>query len=120
MKYHFSDLHDAEVSSTSSVLHSAEVFRLEYEKMEKEFKVFVYPDGDPETYYQTPRKLTGKYASEGYFFKNINESRFLTHDPNKAHLFFIPISCHKMRGQVCFPLIVHANYLIVWIFVCSN
>ncbi|KAK2662863.1 hypothetical protein Ddye_001437 [Dipteronia dyeriana] len=82
-----------------SIYHSEEVFNLNYAKMEREFKVFVYPDGDPNTYYQTPRKLTGKYASEGLFFKNIKESRFLTNDPKNAHLFFIPISCHKMRGK---------------------
>ncbi|KAM4081570.1 hypothetical protein ACJW30_11G101900 [Castanea mollissima] len=51
------------------------------------------------TFYQTPRKLTGKYASEGYFFQNIRESRFRTSDPDQAHLFFIPISCYKMRGK---------------------
>lgn len=68
--------------------------------MMRSFKVFVYPDGDPNTYFQTPRKLTGKYASEGYFFQNIQESSFRTDDPEKADLFFIPISCHKMRGKV--------------------
>ncbi|XWS39792.1 hypothetical protein CRYUN_Cryun18bG0084800 [Craigia yunnanensis] len=67
--------------------------------MERRFKIFVYPDGDPNTYYHTPRSLSGKYTSEGYFFKNIRESRFLTNDPEKAHLFFIPISCHKMRRK---------------------
>ncbi|KAF8404731.1 hypothetical protein HHK36_009620 [Tetracentron sinense] len=83
----------------SDVYHSPEVFRLNYAEMEKSFKVFIYPDGDPNTYYQTPRKLTGKYASEGYFFQNIRESPFRTEDPDQAHLFFIPISCHKMRGK---------------------
>ena len=30
-------------------------------------------------------------------------ARFRTLDPDQAHLFFIPISCHKMRGKVlCF------------------
>ncbi|XXG80421.1 hypothetical protein AAC387_Pa09g1289 [Persea americana] len=82
-----------------SVYHSPEVFRRNYEEMERNFKVFIYPDGDPNTFYQTPRKLTGKYASEGYFFQNIRESRFRTDDPDRAHLFFIPISCHKMRGK---------------------
>ncbi|XP_027338100.1 probable glycosyltransferase At5g03795 [Abrus precatorius] len=86
--------------SSSCVFHSPEeAFHLDYEKMEKEFKVFVYPDGDPKTYFHSPRKLTGKYASEGYFFKNIRESRFFTDDPRRAHLFFLPISCHKMRGR---------------------
>ncbi|KAK4367033.1 hypothetical protein RND71_014913 [Anisodus tanguticus] len=67
--------------------------------MERKFKVYIYKDGDSKTFYQTPRKLTGKYSSEGYFFQNIRESKFVTEDPDEAHLFFIPISCHKMRGK---------------------
>ena len=88
------------VSIFSNVYHLPEVFFRNYEEMVKNFKVYVYPDGDPDTYYQTPRKLTGKYSSEGYFFQNIRESAFRTDDPSKADLFFIPISCHKMRGKV--------------------
>ncbi|KAG4945444.1 hypothetical protein JHK87_041451 [Glycine soja] len=98
--YSDSDAHRRTLPFSSGVFHSPEeAFRFDYEKMEEEFKVFVYPDGDPETYFHTPRKLTGKYASEGYFFKNIRESRFFTDDPRRAHLFFLPISCHKMRGR---------------------
>lgn len=82
------------------VYHLPKMFKLNYEEMERRFKVYIYPDGDPNTYYQTPRKLTGKYASEGYFFQNIRESKFVTDDPDQADLFFIPISCHKMRGKV--------------------
>ncbi|KAI3451264.1 hypothetical protein Pfo_007929 [Paulownia fortunei] len=81
------------------VYHLPKVFRLNYDEMVRRFKVYVYPDGDPNTYYQTPRKLTGKYASEGYFFQNLRESNFVTDDPDRADLFFIPISCHKMRGK---------------------
>ncbi|KAJ7946792.1 Exostosin family protein [Quillaja saponaria] len=78
------------------VFHLPEAFKLDYAKMEKEFKIYMYPDhGD----YHTSGKLTGKYASEGHFFRNLRESRFLTSDPNQAHLFFIPISCQKMRGK---------------------
>lgn len=91
---------DAAEEEISDVYHSPEVFRLNYAEMERKFKVYIYPDGDPNTFYQTPRKLTGKYASEGYFFQNIRESHFRTNDPDQAHLFFIPISCHKMRGKV--------------------
>ncbi|XP_038687077.1 probable glycosyltransferase At5g03795 [Tripterygium wilfordii] len=83
----------------SDLYHNPEVFRLNYKEMERKFKVFIYPDGDPNTFYQTPRKLTGKYASEGYFFQNIRDSKFRTEDPDQAHIFFIPISCHKMRGK---------------------
>lgn len=84
------------------IYHSADVFRRDLKEMEAKFKVYVYPDGDPETYFQTPRKLTGKYASEGYFFQNLRESRFVTNDSATADLFFLPISCHKMRGKVSF------------------
>lgn len=84
----------------SDVYHSAEVFNLNYAEMERRFKVYIYPDGDPNTFYQTPGKLIGKYASEGYFFQNIRESGFRTEDPDRADLFFIPISCLKMRGKV--------------------
>ncbi|XP_031473193.1 probable glycosyltransferase At5g03795 [Nymphaea colorata] len=83
----------------SSVYHFPDVFSRNYAEMQKNFKVFIYPDGDPNTFFQTPRKLTGKYASEGFFFQNIRESKFRTLDPDSADLFFIPISCHKMRGK---------------------
>ncbi|XP_074568145.1 putative glycosyltransferase At5g03795 [Curcuma longa] len=83
----------------SSIYHSPDVFFKDYAEMERKFKVYIYPDGDPNTYFQTPRKLTGKYSSEGYFFQNIRESRFRTEDPDQADLFFVPISCHKMRGK---------------------
>ena len=86
---------------SGDVYHLPQIFGLNYAEMERRFKVYIYPDGDPNTFYQTPRKLTGKYASEGYFFQNIRDSIFRTHDPSQAHLFFIPISCHKMRGKVC-------------------
>ncbi|EOX91902.1 Exostosin family protein isoform 2 [Theobroma cacao] len=83
----------------TDIYHSPKLYKLNFKEMERKFKVYIYPDGDPKTFYQTPRKLTGKYASEGYFFQNIRESRFRTDYPDQAHLFFIPISCHKMRGK---------------------
>ncbi|GMP25792.1 hypothetical protein CsSME_00002483 [Camellia sinensis var. sinensis] len=92
-------LADHDFEDYSDVYHSPQIFRLNYAEMENKFKVFIYPDGDPNTFYQTPRKLTGKYASEGYFFQNVRDSPFRTDDPDQAHLFFIPISCHKMRGK---------------------
>ncbi|RYR38594.1 hypothetical protein Ahy_A09g043660 [Arachis hypogaea] len=65
----------------SDIYHSLRVFKLNYAEMMK-FNICIYPDRDPKTFYQTPRKLTGKYASEGYFFQNIRESRFQTLDPD--------------------------------------
>ncbi|CAK9138497.1 unnamed protein product [Ilex paraguariensis] len=99
------------VEELPDVYHSLEIFWLTYAEMVTRFKVYIYPDGDPNTFYQTPRKLTGKYASEGYFFQNIRESKFRTDDPDQADLFFIPISCHKMRGKR--PVIVISKIMML-------
>eukprot|EP01018_Ginkgo_biloba_P001867 Gb_30301 [translate_table: standard] len=56
---------DGGSSVSSSIVHSPEVFTRNYAEMDQKFKVYIYPDGDPNTFFQTPRKLTGKYASEG-------------------------------------------------------
>lgn len=97
--------------------HDPAGFRRGYKEMERRLRVFVYPDGDPKTFYQTPRKLTGKYASEGYFFQNIRESPLRTHDPDRADLFFIPISCHKLRGKVRNLYVI---YIYIYFFVVYN
>lgn len=107
-----------------NVFHSPNIFHLNYLEMEQKFKIYIYPDGDPNTFYQTPRKLTGKYASEGYFFQNIRESSFLTPDPDQAHLFFIPISCHKMRGKVlknhCFVAMIFYCCFVLLLVLFTN
>ncbi|KAL4614967.1 hypothetical protein ACB092_07G090800 [Castanea dentata] len=74
-------------------------FLHEYEQMEREFKIYMYPDEDFDMYYQSPRKLMGKYSNEDFFFKNLNESQFLTTVPHEAHLKFIPISTYRMQGK---------------------
>jgi hypothetical protein len=84
----------------SEVFRFPERFMRDYQRVERDLKVYIYRDRDPGAYFQSPRELTGIYKSEAYFFKNIKESRFLTTDPLKAHLFFIPISWHQMRTQV--------------------
>ncbi|KAI3445801.1 hypothetical protein Pfo_002466 [Paulownia fortunei] len=97
MHSHFDRIRVEAEKIVGDVYHSAEVFRMNYAEMERKFKIYVYPDEDENTNYHT---ISGKYASEGYFFKNIRESSFLTDDPDQAHLFFIPISCHKMHQKV--------------------
>lgn len=98
------------------------MFLKNYEAMKNDFKVYIYPDGDPKTYYQTPRKLTGKYCSEGYFFQNIRESHFRTDDPDKADLFFVPISPHKMRGMVinCLIFLSFLSFYKTWLLLQSG
>ena len=67
----------------SDIYHSSEVFTSNYAEMERKFKVYIYPDGDPNTFYQTPRKLTGKYASKRLMrcrrqFNELNDAVFKT------------------------------------------
>ncbi|CAK7355334.1 unnamed protein product [Dovyalis caffra] len=66
-------------------------------EMEKSFKIFVYPHNT--TICDKPKNLQGEYASEGLFFENLYQSRFLTNEPEKAHLFLIPISCHSLPAE---------------------
>ncbi|EYU18405.1 hypothetical protein ABFS82_02G053200 [Erythranthe guttata] len=98
--YTISDDYTAVAEQISGdVYHWAEGFRMDYAQMERKLKIYAYPAPADQRYsnYQT---ITGKYASEGYFFKNIRESSFLTDDPELAHLFFIPISAHKLHQKV--------------------
>ncbi|GKV26656.1 hypothetical protein SLEP1_g35917 [Rubroshorea leprosula] len=74
-------------------------FKKKYADMMREFKVFVYPEGDPRTYFHTPKKLIRLYASEAYFFRNMEQSPLRTLNPNQAHMFFIPISIQKMSEK---------------------
>ncbi|CAK7355290.1 unnamed protein product [Dovyalis caffra] len=85
--------------SMGDVHHSEAFFLLNYAAMMKDFKIFVYPGGNPTTCYLPKDKLKSKLGSEHYFFMNLIYSRFLTNDPHKAH-FFIPISCLKRGGRV--------------------
>ncbi|XP_002309856.3 probable glycosyltransferase At3g07620 [Populus trichocarpa] len=76
------------------VFHVPEAFDPDYEEMERKFKIFVYPHNTSSC--SNPRTLDGEYGNEGLFYLNLNLSRFLTKDPEKAHLFLIPISCHSL------------------------
>ncbi|XP_061955991.1 probable glycosyltransferase At5g20260 [Populus nigra] len=72
--------------------------------MEKDFKVFVYPGGNPGTCYHSKNNtLKSNHASEHYFFMNLRDSPFLTKNPQEAHLFFIPISCQPLSDEEPLP-----------------
>lgn len=59
--------------------------------MEKEFKVFVYEEGEPPLFHNGPCKSI--YSMEGNFIHEIEiNPKFRTRDPNKAHVFFLPFS----------------------------
>ncbi|CAK7355330.1 unnamed protein product [Dovyalis caffra] len=79
------------------LFHVPDAFKIDYLEMERTFKIFVYPHNT--SLCDKPRKLDGEYGNEGLFFENLKRSRFLTKDPDKAHLFLIPISCHSFPAE---------------------
>ncbi|PHU06331.1 putative glycosyltransferase [Capsicum chinense] len=58
--------------------------------MEKQFKVFVYEEGEQPIFHNGPCKSI--YAMEGNFIYQMETTKLRTRDPEKAHVFFLPIS----------------------------
>ncbi|WCJ25864.1 Exostosin family protein [Euphorbia peplus] len=84
------------------IFRNLSVFKRSYELMELILKVYIYPDGKKPIFHQ-PR-LQGIYASEGWFMKFIHESReFVTRDPEKAHLYYLPYSAHQLEMALYKP-----------------
>ncbi|KAF1898036.1 hypothetical protein Lal_00032800 [Lupinus albus] len=75
--------------------HNAKVFHRSYIEMEKEFKVFVYEEGEPPVFHNGPCKSI--YSMEGNFIHAIEmNEQFRTRDPEKAQVFFLPFSVAMM------------------------
>lgn len=73
-----------------------------YELMEKVFKVYIYKDGRKPLVHSGPQ--LGIYASEGQFIERMEAaSEFLTDDPSRAHMFFLPYSVYRMVTHLYVP-----------------
>ncbi|XP_049377966.1 probable glycosyltransferase At5g03795 [Solanum stenotomum] len=84
------------------VYHNVSKFKRSYELMEQNLKIYIYKEGKRPIFHQP--KLKGIYASEGWFMKQLKESKqFLTDDPNKAHLFYLPFSSQTLEEVVYVP-----------------
>ncbi|KAE8098435.1 hypothetical protein FH972_016501 [Carpinus fangiana] len=70
---------------------NANAFHRSYLEMEKQFKIFVYGEGEPPVFHNGPCKSI--YSTEGNFIYGIEmNNQFRTRDPEKAHVFFLPFS----------------------------
>ena len=70
--------------------------------MEMILKVFIYRDGARPIFHQP--HLRGIYASEGWFMRLMEASRqFVTRDPEKAHLFYLPYSARQLETALYVP-----------------
>ncbi|KAK1434981.1 hypothetical protein QVD17_00736 [Tagetes erecta] len=83
------------------IFHDHDIFTQDYIKMNKSFKIFMYPHNknDPFANVLLPVDFEpeGNYASESFFKKTLNSSHFLTKDPSKADLFYLPFSIARLR-----------------------
>ncbi|CAN1134774.1 Probable glycosyltransferase At5g03795 [Linum perenne] len=78
------------------IYRNVSMFKRSYELMESLLKVYVYPDGEKPIFHEYI--LEGIYASEGWFMKLMeNNQHFVTKDPSKAHLFYIPFSSRHLE-----------------------
>lgn len=72
--------------------------------MESLFKIFVYEEGEPPIFHYGPCKDI--YSMEGVFlnFMEIN-THFRTHDPDQAHVYFLPFSVVMILQHLFHPII---------------
>ncbi|GAB2272235.1 hypothetical protein Dimus_007056 [Dionaea muscipula] len=83
--------HDPEYVPTGPIYRNANGFHRSYLEMEKQFKVYVYEEGEPPIFHNGPCKSI--YSSEGNFIHLMEiNSQFRTRNPEKAHVFFLPFS----------------------------
>lgn len=77
-------------------------FKRSYGWMEWMLKVYIYQEGERPIFHEP--HLSGIYSSEGWFLKLMEENRqFVTKDPEKAHLFYLPYSARQLQMALYVP-----------------
>lgn len=85
------------------IYRNAHAFYRSYREMEKHFKIFVYPEGEPPLAHDGPCKNI--YTTEGRFIHEVElGSRFVTSNPEHAHVHFLPLSITMMVSFIYKPL----------------
>nr|XP_027190894.1 probable glycosyltransferase At5g03795 isoform X2 [Cicer arietinum] len=87
-------------------------FKRSYELMEKTLKVYVYREGTKPIMHSP--YLLGIYASEGWFMKLMEANKaFVTKDPKKAHLFYLPFSSRRLE-ETLYDRNSHSHKNLIW------
>ncbi|CAK9309993.1 unnamed protein product [Citrullus colocynthis] len=78
------------------LFRNVSIFKRSYGLMESTLKVYIYREGERPIFHQGP--LQSIYASEGWFMKILESNkRFVTKNPRKAHLFYLPFSSRQLE-----------------------
>lgn len=92
---HVGDGGQGDYEPYGDVYKSAAAFRQSYREMERRFKIYVYSEGEEPLVHNGPCKEI--YAVEGRFIQELQGNNpFLTSDPDKAHVYFLPFSVAMM------------------------
>ncbi|KAH9325521.1 hypothetical protein KI387_005699, partial [Taxus chinensis] len=92
-------------STHTNIYRHAPAFYRSYAEMEKRFKIFVYPEGEPPLVHWGPCRSI--YSTEGLFIQQVElaGSPFVTSHPEEAHVFFLPFSVTMMVKFIYKPKI---------------
>ncbi|KAL7187632.1 hypothetical protein ACSBR1_037653 [Camellia fascicularis] len=78
------------------------MFKKSYELMEQMLKVYIYKEGERPIFHEPV--LKGVYGAEGWFMKQLQASKqFVTTNPTKAHLFYLPFSSRMLEVTLYEP-----------------
>eukprot|EP00253_Pinus_taeda_P012856 PITA_12856 len=86
----------------SDIYRNAGAFDRSYTEMEKRFKIFVYREGEPPLVHNGA--CVDLYTTEGRFIHELElGNRFVTSNPEDAHVYFLPFSVTMMVSYIYVP-----------------
>ncbi|KAK1351676.1 hypothetical protein POM88_054135 [Heracleum sosnowskyi] len=85
---------DPDYLPTGPMYRNAKAFHRSYLEMEKQFKVYIYEEGDPPIFHTAPSH--GVLGLEGIFINEMEQNQFRTRDPDKAQTMsmLLPRNAH--------------------------
>ncbi|GAA0152503.1 hypothetical protein Leryth_000930 [Lithospermum erythrorhizon] len=86
--------YDPDYMPVGPIYWNSNIFHRSYLEMEKQFKIYMYDEGEPPMFHNGPCKSI--YAMEGNFIYHMETTQFRTRDPEKANMFFLSMSVTQM------------------------
>ncbi|KAI8007824.1 putative glycosyltransferase [Camellia lanceoleosa] len=99
-----SPLQDSDYVPNGDIYRNAYAFHRSYKSMERMFKIYVYEEGEPPIFHNGPCKDI--YSMEGLFLSFMeSNTHFRTHNPDLAHVYFLPFSVVMIIETLFNPII---------------
>ncbi|KAI8008832.1 putative glycosyltransferase [Camellia lanceoleosa] len=99
-----SPLQDLDYIPNGDIYRNAYAFHRSYKSMERTFKIYVYEEGEPPIFHNGPCKDI--YSMEGLFLRFMeSNTHFRTHNPDLAHVYFLPFSVVMIIETLFDPII---------------